>query len=35
MNYYDFIEKKKHSNINSGIETSFLPEKMFDFQKKG
>jgi hypothetical protein len=33
MNYYDFIEKKKHSNINSGIETSFLPEKMFDFQK--
>lgn len=33
MDYYDFIQSKKHSSINYGIKTLFLPDKMFDFQK--
>lgn len=32
MNYTDFIEQKKHSSINFGIEPKFIPEQMFDFQ---
>ena len=33
MTYQDFIESKKHSAQDFGIKTTFLPEKMFDFQK--
>lgn len=33
MNYTQFIESKKHSSINFGIEPQFIPESMFDFQK--
>lgn len=33
MNYQEFLEKKKHTSINYGIESKFLPDKMFDFQK--
>jgi len=33
MNYYEFLEKKKHSSINYGIEPKYIPENMFDFQK--
>lgn len=33
MNYYEFIESKKHSSINYGITPNFMPDKMFDFQK--
>ncbi len=32
MNYEEFIESKKHSSIDFGIETNYLPSKMFDFQ---
>lgn len=33
MNYQDFLEAKRHSSINYGIEPRFLPDKMFDYQK--
>ena len=33
MNYTEFLESKKHSTTNYGIEPTFLPEAMFDFQK--
>ena len=33
MNYQEFIESKKHSTIDYGIKTLWLPEDMFDFQK--
>jgi SNF2 family DNA or RNA helicase len=33
MNYNEFIERKKHTSINMGINCKFLPESMFDFQK--
>ena len=33
MNYTDFILSKKHSAINYGIKTKFMPNNMFDFQK--
>ena len=33
MNYTDFLESKKHSSQNYGIDVNFLPDKMFDFQK--
>lgn len=33
MDYNEFINLKKHSSINYGIDPIFLPEKMFDFQK--
>jgi hypothetical protein len=33
MDYIEFIEKKKHTSINYGIECSFIPDQMFDFQK--
>jgi len=35
MNYQEFIESKQHSSENFGIEPSFIPDKMFDFQKYG
>lgn len=33
MTYEDFLERKKHSSIDYGIEPNFLPDKMFDYQK--
>lgn len=33
MNYEDFLKNKRHTSINFGINTSFLPDMMFDFQK--
>ena len=33
MDYLDFIESKKHSQINFGIEPVSLPESMFDYQR--
>lgn len=33
MEYKEFIEKKKHSIINYGIDCRFLPEGLFEFQK--
>lgn len=33
MNYKDFLETKKHSIGNFGIEAKFIPDQMFDFQK--
>ena len=33
MNYTEFIESKKHSSENYGIEPKFIPDAMFDFQK--
>lgn len=33
MNYNEFLEAKKHSSINYGIDYDFMPDKMFDFQK--
>jgi hypothetical protein len=31
--YQTFLESKKHSSINFGIEPNFIPEQMFDYQK--
>ncbi len=33
MNYDQFIESKRHSSANFGIEPKFLPDEAFDFQK--
>lgn len=33
MDYENFIESKKHSTINYGIDCKWIPDKMFDFQK--
>lgn len=33
MTYQDFIEGKKHSVNNYGIDVGWMPESMFDFQK--
>jgi hypothetical protein len=33
MDYYTFLEKKKHISIDYGIETKFMVDSMFDFQK--
>lgn len=33
-NYNSFLESKKHSAINHGIDLTYLPEGMFDYQKK-
>ena len=33
MNYKDFLETKKHTSINFGIKTNFIPKGMFDFQE--
>ena len=33
MDYKTFLENKQHSTINYGIDCTFIPEKMFDFQK--
>lgn len=31
--YQKFIESKKHSSIDYGIKTNYIPDAMFDFQK--
>jgi len=33
MNYQDFLETKQHSSIDYGINPTFYPDGMFDFQK--
>jgi hypothetical protein len=33
MEYTEFLESKKHLSQNYGIDTKFIPEKMFDFQR--
>lgn len=33
MTYDQFLESKKHSAINYGIKTNYLPDEMFDYQK--
>jgi len=33
MNYNEFLESKRHTSLNHGIEPLFIPDKMFDFQK--
>lgn len=33
MNYQQFLEAKRHSSQNFGIEPTFLPDGMFDFQR--
>lgn len=33
MNYKEFLENKKHSSINYGIEPIEIPDYLFDFQK--
>ena len=33
MTYKDFIESKRHSASDYGIEPTFIPDAMFDFQK--
>lgn len=32
MDYHEFIESKKHTSQNFGIDPNFYPEGMFDFQ---
>jgi hypothetical protein len=32
MNYQEFIESKKHSSINYGIDPIVMPENLFDYQ---
>lgn len=33
MNYHEFIKRKEHTSIDSGINCNFTPDSMFDFQK--
>jgi hypothetical protein len=33
MEYIDFIESKKHTSNNYGIEVNYMPDAMFDYQK--
>lgn len=33
MDYYEFLETKRHNAINYGIDPLFIPERLFDFQK--
>lgn len=33
MNYQMFIDSKKHTSSNYGIDATFIPDGMFDFQK--
>lgn len=33
MNYQEFIKSKQHTGIDFGIEPTFIPDSMFDFQK--
>lgn len=33
MDYYEFLESKRHNSINHGIEPITINDKLFDFQK--
>lgn len=33
MDYNQFIDSKRHTQIERGIEAKFIPDKMFDYQK--
>lgn len=33
MKYTEFLEKKKHSTINYGIDCKYMPDGLFEFQK--
>ncbi len=33
MSYQDFLNRKKHSTGNYGIDPNYLPESLFDYQK--
>lgn len=33
MNYEDFLERKKHTTQDYGIELNFIPDGMFDYQQ--
>lgn len=33
MNYNDFLEAKRHSSIDYGIDATFIPDQMFDYQE--
>lgn len=33
MTYEEFIQNKKHSSIDYGIDPNFIPDAMFDYQK--
>jgi len=33
ITYQEFLESKKHSGIDYGIQPNFIPDKMFEFQK--
>jgi len=33
MNYQEFLERKRHKNIEFGITPTVMPDAMFDFQK--
>ena len=34
MDYNEFLERKKHTSIDFGIDAKWMPDSMFDFQKK-
>ena len=31
--YIEFLESKKHSSVDYGIDVNFMPDQMFDYQK--
>lgn len=33
MDYFQFLESKRHTSGDYGIETNYLPDSMFDYQK--
>ena len=33
MEYLDFLQRKRHSTINYGIEPTYIPDCLFDYQK--
>lgn len=33
MNYQEFLQSKRHTNIDYGIKPTFIPDAMFDYQK--
>ena len=33
MKYTEFLEKKKHTQVDYGITPNFIPDAMFDYQK--
>lgn len=33
MTYDEFLQQKRHTTQNYGIDCNFIPDKMFDFQK--